>query len=882
VGNASNLILDPTTARYYLAGEIITTLPVLSEYIGQERGLGMGMAAGRMFPAQKTNLILLRGKVLAADEAKDKGFDFALRAKPDLKPRLDGPIGRCGEAVRAFQDVVQKEFIEPSRVDIEPQAYFPVATRAVDTVFELYDRVASELDAILAAHIAGYVSKRNLVVAVSLAALFIAVFLFIAFHISVKFAVLDMVRLAESLSSGDSSVRLKATSHDELGDLARYLNKTASRVGQLIDMLNLRRKYAETIIASMPVGIIVLRGNLIVVRTNRALRETFGLEESAAAGRPLEDVLPVAGLREAALDVIATGMMQHAFRLEAIGGDGARRPLRVTIVKTRLAEGEGEEGKGEEQYGALIVVVEDVSEEERLKGLADAAERSYRNVVDNAVDGIVVMDQDGRISSFNRAAERLFGYERAQALGRPVTMLIPEKYRQAHEEGLARYIRTRRPRMLGSTASLEGLRKNGAVFPIELSVSAHDVDGKTVFTGIVRDVTERLRMEQALRNRETQLRQSQKMEAVGRLAGGVAHDFNNLLTTILSCSDFLLRNLKPDDANRADVLEIESAGNRAAALTKQILAFGRKQMLQSQRMDLNAMVNEMQGMLRRLIGEDIELSILPCEKPLIIDADRGQAGQVIMNLVVNARDAMPNGGKIVIETAPVDFDEEYVHRHGAIPPGAYAALAVSDTGCGMSEAVQSHLFEPFFTTKETGKGTGLGLATVHGIIAQSRGHVTVYSKEGRGTTFKIYLPRSGGQAENGGSAAQQAELPKGSGTVLLVEDEASVREVARRALALNGFTVIATGDPLEALAVCGRLKEPIRLLITDMIMPKLNGLELARKVKAMRPDIQTLYMSGYTEHAVLEQGGKEMEGAFLQKPFMPRAFLEKIHEILRA
>ena len=393
------------------------------------------------------------------------------------------------------------------------------------------------------------------------------------------------------------------------------------------------------------------------------------------------------------------------------------------------------------------------------------------------------------------------------------------------------------------------------------------------------DVTERKLAEEALRASEEHLRQSQKLESVGQLAGGIAHDFNNLLTIINGNSDLLIRGMG-DEKERERAREIKKAGDRAAQLTRQLLAFSRKQILQPVVLNLNAVVPDTDKMLRRLIGADID--ILTALEPELwrVKADPGQIEQVLMNLAINARDAMPKGGKLTIQTANVYLDEGYVRSHAAVRPGPYVMLAVSDTGHGMDAETRGRIFEPFFTTKEKGKGTGLGLSTVYGIVKQSGGHVWVYSEVGRGTTFKIYLPRVEEASEPRAHAAPLAATPRGSETVLLVEDEEVVRKLARDILELNGYSVLAAADCREALSLCERHRGPIHLMLTDVVMPQMSGRELAERAAALRPAMRVLYMSGYTDDSIIHHGVRDAGVAFLEKPFTPDAMARKVREVL--
>jgi PAS domain S-box-containing protein len=382
---------------------------------------------------------------------------------------------------------------------------------------------------------------------------------------------------------------------------------------------------------------------------------------------------------------------------------------------------------------------------------------------------------------------------------------------------------------------------------------------------------------------EAQLTQSQKMEAVGRLAGGVAHDFNNLTTAILGYSELMLRRLGPDDPLRRHVAEVTRAAERAAALTRQLLAFSRKQLLQPKVLDVAEVLEHSRGLLERLIGEDVELVTRGEPGVGRVRADPVQLDQVILNLAVNARDAMPRGGRLVLEASNADLDEDYAHEHVTVRPGRYVMLAVSDTGHGMDKETQQRIFEPFFTTKEMGKGTGLGLSTVYGIVQQSGGYVWVYSEVGRGTTFKIYLPRVEDEADRPPPVAEPpAARAITSGLVLLVEDEASVRALLRELLETAGYSVLEASRPAEALRIAQARAEPIQLLVTDVVMPEMTGPELARRLAEMRPGLRMLFLSGYTEGVVVDKDLLGEGAHFLQKPFTGEVLEAKVREVLDA
>jgi signal transduction histidine kinase len=392
---------------------------------------------------------------------------------------------------------------------------------------------------------------------------------------------------------------------------------------------------------------------------------------------------------------------------------------------------------------------------------------------------------------------------------------------------------------------------------------------------------ERTRAEEALRQTEAQLRQAQKMEAVGRLAGGVAHDFNNLLTVIRGYSELVLGRLAPGDPARREMDEVKKAADRAAGLTSQLLAFSRRQFVAAKVLDLNALVMNMDGMLRRLLGEDVvELSAELDQKLWAIKADPGQIEQVIMNLAVNARDAMPTGGKLTIQTRNVTIGKGARRQTVMLEPGAYVLLEMRDTGQGMSEETQAHLFEPFFTTKEKGKGTGLGLSTVYGIVKQSGGTIAIESKMGQGTVCKIFFPKVNEAVQAAPAAGGSISRATGRETILVVEDDPSVRGLVQETLRLSGYEVLVARHGIEALLTGAKHLGPIHLLLTDVAMPQMSGPEVAEKLTVVRPELKVLYMSGYPDHPVFDQGGVKRETAFLHKPFTPNVLTQKVRDVL--
>ncbi|MFZ0308211.1 MAG: ATP-binding protein [Candidatus Sulfotelmatobacter sp.] len=499
------------------------------------------------------------------------------------------------------------------------------------------------------------------------------------------------------------------------------------------------------------------------------------------------------------------------------------------------------------------------------------SEMNFRSLVTNAPYGICRCDSAGQLLDVNPALLTVLGYSSAQEL---VGKHLGALYADTHQWfELADHLR--------SSAPLNGLivewkRKDGTGTVVRVSGRAvSDGNNGRAFELFTEDVTERRALEQ-------QLRQSQKMEAVGRLAGGIAHDFNNLLMVISGYSEFLLDRLGPEPALRGPAQEIASAAGRATSLTRQLLAFSRKQMLAPKVLDLNGVVTENLKMLTRVIGEDIDLVMVPAAGLGAVRADAGQMEQVIMNLAVNARDAMPSGGKLTIETSNVSLDDDYARFHAPLRPGDYVMLAISDTGLGMDSETQSHIFEPFFTTKGL-KGTGLGLSTVYGIVKQSGGYIWVYSEPGKGTTFKIYLPRVAERAESPAQVASTAEsvaTEPGTETILLVEDETNLRYLARQFLEKQGYRVIEAADGAVAMQIAVAHEGVIHLLLTDVIMPGMNGRELAQRVSEIRPNTKVLYMSGYTENVIGHNGTLDAGVRLLQKPFTLSSLKSKVREVL--
>lgn len=519
---------------------------------------------------------------------------------------------------------------------------------------------------------------------------------------------------------------------------------------------------------------------------------------------------------------------------------------------------------------AVVVLAFDVTQHIQAEIELRRSEEKYRSFVEDDLTGVYISSADGRILFCNPAFLQIFGFESLeQAQNFSVLTLYPQAM---DREKLLAELKNRKKL---EKYEMELRRLDGKpIYVIANIIGKFNEQGELLeMKGYLYDITQHKRMEE-------QFWQAQKMEAVGRLAGGVAHDFNNLLSVINGYSDLALQCLPENDPLRKDISLILHAGKKAEALTRQLLAFSRRQMMQPRIINLNNLVDDLQKILRRLIGEDIKLIINKTPRLGLVKADPTQIEQVLMNLAVNSRDAMPQGGVLMIETRNVNFPNGMIQERVTMSPGAYVMLAVSDTGVGIEEAHRDKIFEPFFTTKEKGKGTGLGLSTVYGIVKQSGGYIWVYSEPGKGTTFKIYLPRVNVKQEEVPKDQTVPVTLKGSETILLVEDDPDVREVAAVILSQNGYRVIQAESGEEALQLVKKNNSDIRLMITDVVMPGINGQELANKMKALREDLKVLYVSGYTDEAIVQHGMLESRLVYLPKPFNIEELLLKVRQVL--
>jgi PAS domain S-box-containing protein len=671
-----------------------------------------------------------------------------------------------------------------------------------------------------------------------------------------------------------SSVLLRGPDGEVTGVLAALADITEQcRAEREREAAELARRSAEerqrALISSSPVAIVALDTHGRVESWNPAAERIFGWTAAAAVGErapwaPPEKAAEFEGLLERVLGG------ESLVGLELEGGRADGTPLVMSVSAARIL---GEDGSGI----GLITTIADVTERRQRDEALHRSRELYRAIVENSTDLISLLDLEGNVLFVSPSSERVLGLRPEQIVGGPFEIHVHPEDVEAAGAVMAEAFAGRTPApFLARVRHADGrwLHVEGVPAPV------FDEEGRTTMVlALARDVSDRIRGEEERAQLEEQLRQAQKLEAVGRLAGGIAHDFNNLLTAIGGYGDLALSRLPEDAPARASVEEMRRAGERAATLTRQLLAFSRRQVLQPEVIDLNAVVTEVRGLLERVLGEDVRL-----ESRLAADlgstrADPGQIEQVIVNLAVNARDAMPRGGSLTIATENVELDEAFAARHMGAELGSYVALAVSDTGRGMDRETLERAFEPFFTTKPVGQGTGLGLATVYGIVQQTGGHIRAESETGRGSTFTVFLPRVWEDAPARDEATRPAR-PEGSETILLVEDEEIVRSLVREMLELVGYRVLDAPDGPAALALAAEIDEPIDALVSDVVMPGLSGQELAARLTAVRPGLRVLFTSGYNEEAITNHGVLSPGSAFLEKPFTAGQLAQKLRAVL--
>jgi PAS domain S-box-containing protein len=644
------------------------------------------------------------------------------------------------------------------------------------------------------------------------------------------------------------------------------------------DALRRQSELLQQIVEHIPVMLVFLDPTGLIEWGNREWTRVLGFTmDEARAGDIFTDMYPDPAERQRVKNSIGSPTSQWTdFRTRTKDG----RVVDTTWANVPLAQG-----------GWLAIGVDITERKQAESALRQSGER-YRTFIAQSSEGVsrlefkppvsVTLSEDEQVDAMyasatvaecNDAMARMYGFTEARDLAGARLADLHDQGDPANRDQMRSFIRA--GYRLADSETRERDREGRPRVFLNNVVGFVENGHLVRVWGTQRDVSEQRRLEE-------QFRQSQKMEAVGQLAGGIAHDFNNLLTAILGNTQLLLRDLPPGDAMRGDVEEIRKASERAAGLTRQLLAYSRRQMLQPEILDLNVVVGEMDRMLQRLIGEHITLVTVPAPDLGSVRADPSQIEQVLVNLVVNARDAMPTGGRLTIETANMEIDASYAQQHLGASPGTYAMLAVTDTGTGMDATVRAHLFEPFFTTKEVGKGTGLGLATVYGIVKQSGGYISVYTEVGHGSSFKVYLPRVPGPPPAAAPAAPRPAAARGSETVLVVEDDPAVLSLSCRALEAEGYTILCASDGSDALRIVERHGGEIHLLLTDVVMPGMSGRQLAEQMAARRTGIRILYMSGYPGDAAVHHGAFVRGSHFLQKPFSPDGLTRKVRETLDA
>ncbi|HEX3734486.1 MAG TPA: PAS domain S-box protein [Solirubrobacterales bacterium] len=625
----------------------------------------------------------------------------------------------------------------------------------------------------------------------------------------------------------------------------------------------------EQLLEAAPDAMVGVDGQGRIVFVNSQVEAVFGYLRDQLLGEPVEMLVPERF--RGAHPERRTGYFA-APRTRPMGADvelyGRRRDGSEFPAEISLSSIETDAGR------LATAAIRDVSERR-------AVERKFEQFLEFAPDGIVGVSPSGEIVLANQQAEALFGYAREEMIGELVEMLVPERFRGAHPGHRDGYFRAPRPRGMGAGVELSAVRKDGTEFPVEISLSSIETEEGVIATAGVRDISDRAESEREKALNE-QLAQARRLESVGQLAGGIAHDFNNILGVIMNYAEFVADELEADSQARQDVEEIRRAAERAAALTRQLLIFSRREVVKPELLYLRDVISELENLLRRALGERVELVTRFGEDRCPFEADPGQIEQVLVNLAVNARDAMPDGGRLVIEVDKAELDEEYTYMHPDTEPGTYVRLKVSDTGTGMNPETIQRAFEPFFTTKGKGEGTGLGLATVYGIVTGAGGRIDIYSEIGIGTTVKIHLPAS--SATPGQVETLDKERPAGNGEVILVvEDEADVRRMAERILTKGGYSVISTGDGTEAIEICGQPDRQIDLLLTDVIMPGLLGTELVERIEVIRPALGVIFMSGYS-HEVLAPDtlAEQKHATFIEKPFNAGELLQAVRNLLDA
>jgi two-component system cell cycle sensor histidine kinase/response regulator CckA len=706
-------------------------------------------------------------------------------------------------------------------------------------------------------------ARRFLVRIVVVGAVMIGMGLLLAFGVSGSFTgpVARLTAAVEAVAAGNYSHQSGLPARqDELGRLANAFDAMVTSVEASFASRRAAEEYYRRLFESVPLPLWVYDlATLRILDVNDAVVQHYGYSREEILRMTLEDIRPpedIPRLREAVRS--AAGPEFGGVEWRHIKKDGS------TIYVETYAHGMEYHGRP-----ARIAVIHDITERKKSRDAIRRLDDRLRRLVHDSHDGITLSTQDGRFLAVNPAFARMLGYSSEELLALKTTALFQNAdQRQAFVAKIADVGHLHR-------AETQLRRKDGSLITVLFTARmvTDPVTGDNYLEAVTQDVTE-------LRRVERQFQQAQKMEAVGQLAAGVAHDFNNLLTVVLSYTEILLAEPSLAASSRREVQAIRDAGVSAGSLTRQLLVFSRQEVIEPKVTQLNALVLESAKMLTRLLGEHVELATRLDSDAGSVKVDAGQIEQVIVNLAVNARDAMPDGGQLLIESRNAEFSAEVPAHAGVIPAGQYVTLSVSDNGAGMNAETQARIFEPFFTTKELGKGTGLGLATVYGIVKQSGGYISVYSEPGHGTSFKVYFPRCAEVPSAASALPTAAATAGGAETVLVVEDQPAVRTVVCRLLRRNGYNVLEAPGGAEALEIASQHHGTISLLLTDVIMPRMSGRELSDKVVEVVPHIKTLFVSGYTDDAIVHQGVLDRQMQFLQKPFAPDALLRKIREVL--
>jgi len=631
---------------------------------------------------------------------------------------------------------------------------------------------------------------------------------------------------------------------------------------------------------AIPDAIVAVNRDGTILQINSQVQEMFGYERSELVGRKVEMLVPdrLRGEHhQHRASFAAKPKMRRMGAGLALYGrrkNGSEFPVEISLSPVATEGGT-----------IVLSAIRDISDrlriERELRRVSEEVHRrtaeqlgEYRArlaaIIDSSQDAIIAKALDGTITAWNKGAERTYGYSAEEVIGKPISLLAPKDRPDEIPEILKKIARGE------AIENLETVRvtRDGRYLNMSISISPlRDTSGELVGASVIaRDITTQ-------RRTEDQLRQSQKMEAVGRLAGGVAHDFNNVLGIVNACSEFLRDRIDPSAESFTYVENIKKATERGAALTRQLLAFSRKQVIKPVLLDLNDRLKDITKLLRPLMGDDVEVVVAPRSTSAVVEADPGQIDQIIVNLAVNARDAMPRGGKFILETASVEFDQHFADQHQPLTAGKYVMLAVSDTGSGMDKATLGRIFEPFFTTKDPSKGTGLGLATVYGIARQNGGHIWVYSEPGHGTTFKLYLPSAEHKLGAAAAAEAEAAVPRHQETILLVEDDDIMRSLTSKLLKEQGYIVVEAENGKLALEWAMAHPGQIDLLLTDVVMPAMSGPELAERLSTANPSLKTVYMSGYTGE-LMEASERLKRGILLEKPFTRTALLSALHKTM--